>query len=251
MSITLSSISPPPVPIAGYASQSVARPARSEGVTDSISNRTDTNRTDTESRTTVSTEGEARQRPQQQTAEERQQQQVIQQLSARDREVRQHEMAHQAAGAGLTGAVSYSYQRGPDGRMYAVGGEVSIDTSPVSGDPRATLEKAEAIIRAAMAPAEPSPQDYRVAASARAMAAETRAELARMEEAEAEDESGTRPEQDERSAETRQDDENWRQRLAEMREEQADSINRLQRQLVDAGVFARMYPPGTLFNYQV
>jgi hypothetical protein len=187
----------------------------------------------------------------QQTAKTRQQQQVVQQLNARDREVRQHEMAHQAAGAGFTGAVSYSYQSGPDGRLYAVGGDVSIDTSPVGGDPEATLEKAEAIIRAAMAPAEPSPQDYQVAASARAMAAEARAELARMEEAEAEDESGSSVAQSERSPEAGQEDENRRQHLAEMGKEQAGSITRLQRQLVDAGVFARMYPPGTLFSVQV
>lgn len=161
-------------------------------------------------------------------------------------------MAHQAAGAGITGAVSYSYERGPDGQMYAVGGEVSIDTSAVRGDPRATLEKAEAIIRAAMAPAEPSPQDYRVAASARAMAAEARAELARMEESEAGDETdGETEPTTETTAEARRKDEADSEKRAEMREAQAESIGQLQRQLVETGVFARMYPPGTLFSYQV
>jgi len=161
-------------------------------------------------------------------------------------------MAHQAAGAGITGSVSYSYERGPDGQMYAVGGEVSIDTSAVSGDPRATLEKAEAIIRAAMAPAEPSSQDYRVAASARAMAAEARAELAQMEESEASEETGKKPEQATgTAAEARQEDDAGNERRAEMREVQAESMGRLQRQLVETGVFSRMYPPGTLFSYQV
>ncbi|WP_052063866.1 putative metalloprotease CJM1_0395 family protein [Nitrincola sp. A-D6] len=116
-------------------------------------------------------------------SENRQQQEteqtVVRELAARDREVRQHEMAHQAAGGQYTGGATYTFERGPDEVMYAVGGEVSIDTSSVPGDPEATLQKAERIERAALAPAEPSPQDMRVAASARAMAAEARAELLR------------------------------------------------------------------------
>ncbi|TVQ72346.1 MAG: catalase [Oceanospirillales bacterium] len=117
------------------------------------------------------------------TSRDRQQQdaeqQIIRELAARDREVRQHEMAHQMAGGQYTGAATYTFERGPDGVMYAVGGEVSIDTSPVPGDPEATLQKAQTIERAAMAPADPSPQDLKVAASARAMANEARAELLR------------------------------------------------------------------------
>ncbi len=115
-------------------------------------------------------------------------QQVIRELAARDREVRQHEMAHQVAGGQYTGAVTYTFERGPDGMMYAVGGEVSIDTSPVPGDPEATLEKAQVVERAALAPVDPSPQDLRVAASARAMANEARAEI--LQEQQEERESG-------------------------------------------------------------
>lgn len=106
-------------------------------------------------------------------------QKMIRELAARDREVRQHEMAHQMAGGQYTGGATYTFQRGPDGVMYAVGGQVSIDTSAVPGDPEATLQKAQTIERAAMAPADPSPQDLKVAASARAMANEARAELLR------------------------------------------------------------------------
>lgn len=103
----------------------------------------------------------------------------IEKLKARDREVRAHEQAHLAAGAGLiTRGASYSYKRGPDGQQYVVGGEVGIDTSPVRGDPAAALRKAEQIRRAALAPAEPSPQDRAVAAEASRMAAEARRELA-------------------------------------------------------------------------
>lgn len=105
--------------------------------------------------------------------------QILQQLQARDREVRAHELAHVAAGAGLVrSGASFSYQRGPDGRFYAVGGEVSIDTSPVPGDPQATASKAEQIQRAALAPAQPSGQDRAIAAQAARMAMEARLQQA-------------------------------------------------------------------------
>lgn len=87
-------------------------------------------------------------------------------LKARDREVRAHEAAHQAAGGQHAGAISFTYERGPDGAQYAVGGEVSIDVSPVQGDPQATIEKMRIVRAAAMAPAEPSGQDRAVAAEA-------------------------------------------------------------------------------------
>lgn len=102
-------------------------------------------------------------------------------LKQRDREVRAHEMAHVAAGAGLvTGGASYSYQTGPDGQRYAIGGEVSIDVSPGS-TPEETLDKADRIRAAALAPADPSGQDRQVAAQATRMATEARMEIARRE----------------------------------------------------------------------
>lgn len=105
---------------------------------------------------------------------------VVRKLQARDRAVRAHEQAHLSAAGGLArGGPSYTYQRGPDGRVYAVGGEVSIDTSPVAGDPQATLAKARQIQAAANAPSDPSPQDRTVAAAAAQMAAAALQELAR------------------------------------------------------------------------
>lgn len=88
------------------------------------------------------------------------------QLQARDQEVRAHEGAHAGAAGSYAGSPSYTYQAGPDGNRYAVGGEVSIDVSPVAGDPQATVEKMRVVMRAANAPAEPSAQDQHVAASA-------------------------------------------------------------------------------------
>ena len=106
-------------------------------------------------------------------------QRQVQGLESRDREVKAHEAAHMAAAAGLVrGGMSFSYQTGPDGQRYAVGGEVSIDSSPVAGDPQATLAKASQIQAAALAPADPSAQDRAVAASAAQMAMEARLELA-------------------------------------------------------------------------
>lgn len=105
----------------------------------------------------------------------------------RDQEVRQHEQAHSAIGGRHAGAPSYSYERGPDGKRYAVAGEVSIDVSAVPDDPQATLAKMEQVIRAALAPADPSAQDRQVAAQAQIQLAQARAELAqqRLDEAEA------------------------------------------------------------------
>lgn len=91
-------------------------------------------------------------------------------LKARDTEVRQHEAAHQGAGGAYAGSASFTFTRGPDGKRYATGGEVSVDTAPIPGKPDATIAKMRIIQQAALAPAEPSSQDRRVAAqAARAM----------------------------------------------------------------------------------
>ena len=108
----------------------------------------------------------------------------VRDLQQRDAEVRRHEQAHQAAGGPYTGAATYQYTRGPDSRLYAVSGEVRIDSSVVPGDPEATIAKMRVVRRAALAPAEPSPQDLRVAAQAQQKLTQAQAELAqdRLEE---------------------------------------------------------------------
>ncbi len=113
----------------------------------------------------------------------------VQDLKARDREVRAHEQAHMAAGGGLAGGASYTYQQGPDGKRYVIGGEVQIDTSAES-TPEATIRKMQVVIRAATAPAEPSSQDLKVAQQARAAIADAQAE-ARQQETEESDQSST------------------------------------------------------------
>lgn len=109
------------------------------------------------------------------TEEERRQ---VERLRQRDQEVRAHEQAHIAAGGQyVRGGASFQYERGPDGKLYAIGGEVSIDVSPVPNNPSATIRKMETVIRAALAPSQPSGQDYQVAARAQAEISKAQMEL--------------------------------------------------------------------------
>jgi hypothetical protein len=104
------------------------------------------------------------------------QKQQVKELKKRDGEVKSHEQAHMASGGGLVqGGASFEYQNGPDGRMYAVGGEVKIDMSP-ERTPEATIRKMQQVRRAALAPAEPSGTDRAVAAQASQIEAQARME---------------------------------------------------------------------------
>lgn len=102
----------------------------------------------------------------------------VQQLARRDDEVRSHEQAHAAIGGRYAGAPRYQYETGPDGQKYAVAGEVSIDVSKAQS-PQETIQKMQTVRAAALAPAEPSSQDRRVAAEASQKILEARAELIR------------------------------------------------------------------------
>ena len=106
-----------------------------------------------------------------------QQKEVVQKLQARDLEVRQHEAAHQAAGGSLAGAASFTYQRGPNGVEYAVGGDVPIQISQDPGNPQATIQHMEQVRAAALAPAQPSAQDRSVAAEASQILLKAQTEL--------------------------------------------------------------------------
>lgn len=104
-------------------------------------------------------------------------QRKVQELKQRDREVRQHEQAHvAAAGRYAQGGPQYEFTAGPDGRRYATGGHVNIDVSPAA-TPEATIQKAQVIRRAALAPAQPSGEDRAVATEASQLEAEARREL--------------------------------------------------------------------------
>ena len=104
---------------------------------------------------------------------------LIAKLESTDAKVRAHEASHVAAGGGVVqGGASFGYTKGPDGKMYATSGEVPIDTSE-GNSPEETIRKARQIPAAAMAPADPSPQDYRVAATAAVMEMRAGIELAK------------------------------------------------------------------------
>ncbi|WP_415893456.1 putative metalloprotease CJM1_0395 family protein [Neptuniibacter sp. PT8_73] len=202
-------------------------------------------------------------------AQEQQELEITRDLAKRDREVRAHEQAHASIGGQYTSAPSYTYERGPDGRLYAVAGEVKIDTSPVPNDPQATLEKAEIIQRAALGVAEPSAADRAAAADARAMAAEARAEILQQEEdVRAEETSAA----EESESEDEDDSPTAGERLQEFRDQQqarsdgaAEALNdfnermkdinkelaQINKKLVDAGVFQKLFPEGSLLDQQV
>jgi tripartite-type tricarboxylate transporter receptor subunit TctC len=100
---------------------------------------------------------------------------AISDLRSTDQKVKAHEQAHAAAGGPYAGAIQLTYTKGPDGKEYAVAGEVSIDTSP-ERDPDATIKKMETVKQAALAPADPSSQDRAVAQQAEAQEAQARNE---------------------------------------------------------------------------
>lgn len=193
---------------------------------------------------------------------------VVRELAQRDREVRQHEMAHKNAAGSAAGAISYDYQRGPDGRLYAVGGEVAIRLSPPSNDPAEVQRYAEQILRAALAPAEPSGQDRQVAAQARAMIADAQAELAQSsseaqqperagdstEETEALNAASQR-EAEEEAKSTQDEIDAKRERAAESLAEFQQTLNEVNarlaevnRKLVEVGILEELYAPGSVLK---
>lgn len=102
---------------------------------------------------------------------------LLSDLKARDREVRQHEQAHASSGGAHAGSPSFEYLQGPDGKAYANAGEVPIDVSRVNGDPGATIAKMQQVQAAALAPAQPSTQDRKVAAQAARLEQQAQREL--------------------------------------------------------------------------
>ena len=105
-------------------------------------------------------------------------QRKVEELKKIDKEVHAHEQAHlNAAGGYARGGASYDYVTGPDGKRYANGGHVNLDVSPEK-EPEQTIRKAEVLQKAALAPAQPSPEDKQIASDAAKMAAEARQQLA-------------------------------------------------------------------------
>lgn len=107
---------------------------------------------------------------------EREKQKIISDLSQRDTEVRAHEEAHANVGGQYASAPQYDLTEGPDGKQYATGGHVDIDISKEE-EPEDTVVKMDIVERAALAPAQPSPQDFKVAGEARVTGNEAQIEV--------------------------------------------------------------------------
>ncbi len=74
-----------------------------------------------------------------------------------------HEMAHKAAGGVFAGAISI--ERNAEG--IPVSGHVPIQMPTLDRkNPQKTIDHANTVIKAALAPSDPSGQDYKVAAQA-------------------------------------------------------------------------------------
>ncbi len=74
-----------------------------------------------------------------------------------------HEMAHKTAGGSFAGAISI--ERNADG--IPISGHVPIQMPTLDRkNPQQTIDHANTVIRAALAPGDPSSQDYKVAAQA-------------------------------------------------------------------------------------
>lgn len=116
-------------------------------------------------------------------------QQEVARLAQVDAYARAHERAHSIAGGPFVGMPHFSYQRGPDGKMYAVDGRVSIDAKPLP-TPEATVRKMQMVIRAALAPLQPSGDDMIVASIAQQTLLQAKAEIAARHETTPETPSG-------------------------------------------------------------
>jgi hypothetical protein len=207
---------------------------------------------------------------------------VVQQLASRDREVRAHEQTHAAIGGNFAGAPTYDFTSGPDGQMYATSGKVSIDTSAVENDPRATLEKAQVIIRAALSVSDPSTADRQIAAEAKSLALKALSELREGDSSIAKDDSAAirdsqlqleqqRLEREEFLAEEqlKQARQDRNEALSDSRKQSNDNslevlkeyntqiseiqetLRRLNTQLVDSGAFGKAFPEGFLIDQNV
>ncbi len=93
-------------------------------------------------------------------------------LRQRDQQVRQEEKAHAAVAGDLAGPISYTYQLGPDGRQYAVGGSVGVQARTVTGDPIEAMRLSGRMAAAANAATNPSAQDFATARQAYAFASQ-------------------------------------------------------------------------------
>ena len=85
-------------------------------------------------------------------------------------EIYTHERAHKAKGGALTGPIVIDWKDG-----IPIGGHVSIKIRSFRPkNPKKTIQEANTVINSAMAPSDPSSQDYKVAGQAKAVKAQAK-----------------------------------------------------------------------------
>jgi hypothetical protein len=95
-------------------------------------------------------------------------QRVLSKFKSTDAKIRTHEQSH-AMKSETTAPIQYNYQMGPDGKMYAVGGSVRLDTSIPLNDPKAASFKLDKLKNSATAPDQMSGADSSIAIQANLM----------------------------------------------------------------------------------
>jgi hypothetical protein len=108
----------------------------------------------------------------------------LQDLKRKDKEVRRQEQIRRAvAGPVARGGPRYRYVEGPDGKKYAISGEIVLDTyfGDVLSNPEAALKKARRVRRAALS-GNPSARDRQIASKATQVEAKARRILAQKKE---------------------------------------------------------------------
>lgn len=96
--------------------------------------------------------------------DEKDYQRVIDKFENLDAKTKVHEQAHAANGT-TTAPIQYNYQVGPDGKLYASGGSVRLDTS-IPDDEGAANAKLEELKDASSAPSQLSAADAQIARTA-------------------------------------------------------------------------------------
>ncbi|MCP4134283.1 MAG: hypothetical protein GY754_25135 [bacterium] len=103
----------------------------------------------------------------------------VDRLRKRDKDVRVHEGSHTtSSGVRAIGGPRYTYAMGPDGKPYAIGGEVTIVVG-ASSTANDAISKARDLRNAALSTGSPSPQDMAAASAANDMELEALAHKAR------------------------------------------------------------------------
>ena len=92
---------------------------------------------------------------------------VLEKFKSGDANIKAHEQSH-ASQVGTTAPIQYNYQMGPDGKMYAVGGSVRLDTS-MPQDPKQAQLKLDQLKKSASSSSDMSSADSSIAISANLM----------------------------------------------------------------------------------